>query len=163
MVGRRVNSFRCWSTGKSDFLLPERGWRFAGLQIPSMAYPPSSTVSYFNQICFISNLNDWLIVDGVFFVIRCIILLSNKTEKLKRVVYLLFLSKRCSVERNLCRPTDSRPERSDDSQNAPWPKVYRSRSSRNLYWVLQKFDPLRCMYVLSSMIVHRESLSNRSS
>ena len=46
-----------------------------------MAYPPSSTVSYFNQICFISNLNDWLIVDGVFFVIRCIILLSNKTEK----------------------------------------------------------------------------------
>ena len=46
-----------------------------------MAYPPSSTVSYFNQICFISNLDDWLIVDGVFFVIRCIILLSNKTEK----------------------------------------------------------------------------------
>ena len=79
MVGRRVNS--------------ERGWRFAGLQIPSMAYPPSSTVSYFNQICFISNLNDWLIVDGVFYtkiVIRCIILLSNKTEKMKQVVYLLF-------------------------------------------------------------------------
>ena len=25
MVGRRVNSFRYWSTGKSDFLLPERG------------------------------------------------------------------------------------------------------------------------------------------
>ena len=46
-----------------------------------MAYPPSSTVSYFNQICFISDLNDWLIVDGVFFVIRCIILLSNKAEK----------------------------------------------------------------------------------
>ena len=83
MVGRRVNSFRCLSIGKSDFLLPERGWRFAGLQIPSMAYPPSSTVSYFNQICFISNLNDWLIVDGVFYVIRCIILLSNKTEEKK--------------------------------------------------------------------------------
>ena len=32
-------------------------------------------------MCFISNLNDWLIVDGVFFVIRCIILLSNKTGK----------------------------------------------------------------------------------
>ena len=46
-----------------------------------MAYPPSSSVSYFNQICFMSNLNDWLIVDGVFFVIRCIILLCNKTEK----------------------------------------------------------------------------------
>ena len=74
MVGRRVNSFRCWSIGKSEFLLPERGWRFAGLQIPSMAYPPSSTVSYFNHIFFISNLNDWLIVDGVFFFIRCIIL-----------------------------------------------------------------------------------------
>ena len=44
-----------------------------------MAYPPSSTVSYFNQICIISNLNDWLIVGGVFFVIRCIILLGNKT------------------------------------------------------------------------------------
>ena len=55
-----------------------------------MAYPPSSTVSYFNQICFISNLDDWLIVDGVFFVIRCIILLSNKTEKIKQVLYLLF-------------------------------------------------------------------------
>ena len=81
MVGRRVNSFRCWSIGKSDFFLSERVWRFAGLQIPSMAYPPSSTVSYFNQIYFISNLNDWLIVDGVFFVILCIILLSNKTEK----------------------------------------------------------------------------------
>ena len=54
----------------------------AGLQIPSMAYPPSSTISYFNQICFISNLNDWLVVDGAFFVIRCInFLLSNKAEK----------------------------------------------------------------------------------
>ena len=89
------------------------------MQIPSMAYPPSSTVSYFNQIYFISNLNDWLIVDGVFFVIRCIILLSNKTEKMKQVVSLLFLSKRCSVERSLYRPTDSRHERNDDSQNAP--------------------------------------------
>ena len=88
------------------------------MQIPSMAYPPSSTVSYFNQICFISNLNDWLIVDGVFFVIRCIILLSNKTEKMKQVVYLLFLSKR-SVERSLYRLIDSRHERNDDSQNAP--------------------------------------------
>jgi len=144
MVGRRVNSFRCWSTGKSDFLLPERGWRFAGLQIPSMAYPPSSTISYFNQICFTSNPNDWLIVDGVFFVIRCIILLENKTEKLKQVVYLLFLSKRCSVERSLHRPTDSIHERNDDTQNAPWPKLYRSRSPRNLYWVLLKFDPLTC-------------------
>ena len=46
-----------------------------------MDYPPfSSTVSYFNQMCFISNLNDWFIVDGDLFVIRCIILLSNKTE-----------------------------------------------------------------------------------
>ena len=44
-----------------------------------MAYPPSSTVSYFYQICIISNLNDWLIVDGVFFVFQCIILLGNKT------------------------------------------------------------------------------------
>ena len=147
MVGRRVNSFRCWSTGKSDFLLPERGWRFAGLQIPSMAYPPCSTVSYFNQIYFISNLNDWLIVDGVFFVIRCIILLSNKTENMEQVVNLLFLSKRCSVEWSLYWPIDSRPERNDDSQNAPWPILYRSRSSRNLYWVLLKFGLFRCLYV----------------
>ena len=69
-----------------------------------MAYPPSSTVSYFNQICSISNLNDWLIVDGVFFVIRCTILLSNKSEKIKQVVYLLFLSKLSSVEQSLYRP-----------------------------------------------------------
>ena len=75
MVGRRVNSFRCWSTGKPDFLLPERGWTFAGLQIPSMGYPPSSTVGHFKKIFSISNLNDWLIADGVFYVIRCIILL----------------------------------------------------------------------------------------
>ena len=163
MVGRRVNSFRCWSIGKSDFLLSERGWRFAGLQIPSVAYPPSSTVSYFNQICFISNLNDWLIVDGVFFVIRCIILLSNKTEKMKQVAYLLFLSNRCAVDPSLYRPIDSSHERNDDSQNAPWQIVYWSGSSRNLYWVLLKFDPLRCMYVLSSMIFHRASLSNRYS
>ena len=87
-----------------------------------MAYPPSSTVSYFNQICFISNLNDWLIVDGVFSVIRCIVLLSNKTEKMKQVAYLLFLSKRCSVERSLYRPIDSRHDRNDDSQNAPLQK-----------------------------------------
>ena len=62
------------------------------MQIPSMAYPPSSTVSYFNQICLISNLNDWLFVDGVFFVIRCIILLSNKTEKINMCFYCFFRS-----------------------------------------------------------------------
>ena len=87
------------------------------MQIPSMAYPPSSTVSYFNQVCFISNLNDWLIVDGAFFVIRCIILLSNKTEKMKQMVYQLFVSKGCSVERNVYRPRDNRHERNDDSQH----------------------------------------------
>ena len=84
-----------------------------------MAYPPSSAVSYFNQIYFISNLNDWLIVDGDFFVIRCIILLSNKTEKLKQAVYLLFVSKRFSVQRSVYRPTDTRHEGNDDSQNEP--------------------------------------------
>jgi hypothetical protein len=91
------------------------------LQIPSMAYPPSSTVSHFNQICFISNLNDWLIVDGAFFVIRCTILLSNKFEKMKHVVYLFFLSKRYSVERRPYRPRDTRPERNDYFENAPSP------------------------------------------
>ena len=91
MAGRRVNSFRCWSTGKSDFLLPEMGWRFAGLQIPPMAYPPSSTVSHLKKIVSISNLNDWLIVDGVLFVIRCMILLSNKAVQSNQwCTYLLF-------------------------------------------------------------------------
>ena len=80
MVGRRVNSFRCWSAGKSHVLLPARvGGSVAGLQIPSMTYPPSSTVRHFNQI-LISNLNAWLIADGALFVIRCIISLSNKTK-----------------------------------------------------------------------------------
>ena len=45
-----------------------------------MAYPPSSNVSHFKKIFSLSNLNDWMIADGAFFVIRCIILLSNKTE-----------------------------------------------------------------------------------
>ena len=85
-----------------------------------MAYPPSSIVSYFNQICFISNLNDWLIVDGVFFVIRCIILLSNKTGKMKQVVYYCFFrSVVQSNEAGLDIHADSRHERNDDSKNAP--------------------------------------------
>ena len=96
-----------------------KGWRFASLQISSVAYPRSSTVNYFNQMCSVSNLNDWLFVDGVFFVIRCIILLSNKSEKLKQVASLLFLTKCCSVERSLYRPIDSRHDRHDNSQNAP--------------------------------------------
>ena len=45
-----------------------------------MAYPPSSTVSHFEKVFSLSNVTDWLIADGDFFVIRCIILLSNKTE-----------------------------------------------------------------------------------
>ena len=56
-----------------------------------MAYPPSSTVSHFKVIFSISNVNDWLIADGVFFVIRCIILLSNKTEKLMKWSHILLL------------------------------------------------------------------------
>ena len=59
---------------------PGVGGSVAGLQIPSMTYPPSSTISHFNQMYFISNLNAWLFADGAFFVIRCIISLSNKTE-----------------------------------------------------------------------------------
>ena len=108
-------------------LLPEKGWRFAGLQIPSMAYPPSSTVSYFNQVCFISNLNDWLIADGVFFAIRCIILLSNKTEKIKQVVYLLFVSKCSSVERSLYRPIQI-----IDTSEMTTPKMHRDTNYTGL-------------------------------
>ena len=81
-----------------------------------MAYPPSSTVSHFKMIFSISNLNDWLIVDGVFFVIRCIILLSNKTENKIQVVYLFLIdSKQRSVARSVCRPPDDRHSRNDDS------------------------------------------------
>ena len=64
------------------------------MQIPSMAYPPSSTVSHFKKIFSMSNLNDWLIADGVFFVIRCIILLSNKTANTNQVVYIYVLIRR---------------------------------------------------------------------
>ena len=53
----------------------------AGLQIPSMTYPPSSTVSHFNQIYCVSTLSDWLIPDGVFFVIRRITSLNKKKVK----------------------------------------------------------------------------------
>ena len=36
------------------------------LQIPSMAYPPSSSVRHFTRITILSNLNDFLIAGGVF-------------------------------------------------------------------------------------------------
>ena len=40
-----------------------------------------------------SNLNDWLIAYDIFFVIRCIILLSNNTEnKIKWCTYLFIRS-----------------------------------------------------------------------
>ena len=55
-----------------------------------MAYPPSSNVSYFNKILFISYQNDWLLGDGAFFVIRCIISLSNKTKIPNEIVYYIF-------------------------------------------------------------------------
>ena len=85
-----------------------------------MAYPPSSTVSHFKKIFSMSNLNDWLIADGVVFVIRCIILISNKTGEKKQSSGLpIFDSKRCSVIRSVCRHTDSRHKRNEDSANAP--------------------------------------------
>ena len=40
------------------------------------------------MIFSISNQNDWIIADGDFFDIRCIILLNNKTETNYEVVYL---------------------------------------------------------------------------
>ena len=68
-----------------------------------MAYPPSSTISHFKKTFSLSNLNDWYIADGVFFVIRCIILLSNKIAKINQVN-----SKSCSVARSVCKATDNR-------------------------------------------------------
>jgi len=46
------------------------GGSVAGLQIPFMAYPPSSAVSHFNRIMFLFNLNDWLIADGAFYFVK---------------------------------------------------------------------------------------------
>ena len=42
------------------------------------------------------------------------------------------------------------------------PKMHRDKKGLNApyYLVLLKFDPLICMYVLSRMIVYRESLSS---
>ena len=68
------------------------GGSVAGLQIPSMAYPPSSPVSHFKRIMFLFNLNDWLIGDGAFFIIRRTISLSNKKEKEKRLSRSVALS-----------------------------------------------------------------------
>ena len=93
-----------------------------------MVYPPSSTVSYFNQICFISNLNDWLIVDGVFFVIRCIILLSNKTEKMKKwFIYCYFRSVVQSNEACIDLPIV-------DTSEMTTPKMHRDKNYTDLDW-----------------------------
>ena len=62
----------------------------AGLQILSMHYPPSSNVSYFNKILFISHQNDRLIGGGEF--IPCIISLSNNTKIPNKMVYYMFRS-----------------------------------------------------------------------
>ena len=72
------------------------GW-VAGKQIPSMACPPSSTVSHFNQIFFIFNLNDWLIVDGAFYLNRCTLSLSIKLTKETSEVMFYFESVERSV------------------------------------------------------------------
>jgi len=54
------------------------GGSVASLQIPSMAYRPSSVVSRFSWITPLYNLNDWWsISDGAFLVIRCTISLKR--------------------------------------------------------------------------------------
>ena len=66
------------------------GGSVASLQIPSMAYRPSSVVSRFSWITPLYNLNDWWsISDGAFLVIRCTI--SLKTTK------NINTQKRCTV------------------------------------------------------------------
>ena len=67
-----------------------------------MAYPPSSAVSHFKVIFSISNLNDWLIGDGVFFVIRCIFLLRNQTEKRTICVPILLLIRSVVQSHEVC-------------------------------------------------------------
>ena len=44
------------------------GGSVAGLQIPSMVYPPSSTISHFKLNMILSNISNWLIADSAFFV-----------------------------------------------------------------------------------------------
>ena len=66
MVGRRVNSFVVEALGyHTSSALTGVGGLVTGFQIPSVAYPLSLAVSRFNQITFLSYLNDWLIADGV--------------------------------------------------------------------------------------------------
>ena len=65
-----------------------------------MAYAPSSAVSHFKKIVSISNLNDWLIADGVFFrhsMYHFVIKLKEKSSGVP-----MFYSKRCSVARSMC-------------------------------------------------------------
>ena len=60
------------------------------MQIPSMVYPPSSTVSRITRITLLSNLNDWLITDDIFRHLMYNFFLKY-TEKLRSGV--LFVSK----------------------------------------------------------------------
>ena len=53
------------------------------LQIPSMAYPPSSTVSHVQRsvryIYYYDKENDWLVVDVAFFITPCNNIVINIT------------------------------------------------------------------------------------
>ena len=60
-----------------------------GLQIPSMAYSPSSTVSYFNKILFISYQNDRLIAAGIYVNYRTIGARSSIHQIFTRAVLTL--------------------------------------------------------------------------
>ena len=121
-----------------------------------MAYPPSSAVSHFKMIFSISNLNDWLIVDGDFFFIRCIILLSNKTEnKIKWCTYFLLI-RRVVQSHEACvvlRMTDNTETRT--------PQLYRDKHYVTYVEFSKHSAMLRCTYALSGVIAHRESLSIR--
>ena len=81
MVGRRVNSFRFWSIGKSHLLLPEKGWRLGGRLADS-------------YIVYILP-NNWLFADGAFIDIGWIISLTNKTENKTIFFYIV-----CVVQSN---------------------------------------------------------------
>ena len=100
----------------------------AGLQIPSMAYPPTSTVSHITRITLLSHLNDRLITDDIF---RHSMYNFFYTEKQRRptVCFEGFLA----VNGDVGRPVNNGHGRSDDIQKNPWQTLYMSRSAYDLY------------------------------
>ena len=97
-----------------------------------------------------------MIVDGVFFVIRCIILLSNKTEnKIKWCTYFLLI-RRVVQWHEACVDLQI-----IDSSETRTPQLYRDKHYVTYVEFCKHSAMLRYTYALSGVIAHRESLSIR--